>query len=38
MSSYSAEGIPNSTVLLIDHKRLFIYRCDYPIYSSELIQ
>lgn len=38
VSSYSAEGIPNSTVLLIDHKRLFIYRCDYTIYSSELIQ
>lgn len=38
VSSYSAEGIPNSTVLLIDHKRLFIYRCDYTIYSSELIE
>lgn len=38
VSSYSAEGIPNSTVLLIDHKRLFIYRCDYTIYSTALIQ
>ncbi|WP_160159467.1 DUF5052 family protein [Actinomyces culturomici] len=38
VSSYSAEGIPNSTVLLIDHKRLFIYRCDYTIYASDLIK
>lgn len=38
VSSYSAEGIPNSTVLLIDGKRLFIYRCDYTIYATSLIE
>ncbi|WP_076463302.1 DUF5052 family protein [Actinomyces mediterranea] len=37
VSSYSAEGIPNATVLMVDGKRLFIYRCDYTIYSTELI-
>lgn len=36
--SYFATDIDKSTALLIDGKFLLIYRCDYSIYDTELIQ
>ena len=36
--SYYATDIENSTTLLIDGEFLFIYRCDYTIYDTELLQ
>lgn len=36
--SYFATDIDKSTGLLIDGKYLFIYRCDYTIYDSALLQ
>ena len=36
--SYYATDIENSTALLIDGEFLFIYRCDYTIYDTELLQ
>lgn len=45
LATYSGEkvsindsDIPNTTELLIDGKRLLIYRCDYTIYDLELLQ
>jgi ABC-type transport system substrate-binding protein len=35
--SYFATGIDKTTGILIDGKYLFIYRCDYTIYDSELL-
>lgn len=31
--SYQSTKVPSSTALLIDGKRLFVYRCDYTIYT-----
>ncbi|MDM7552953.1 DUF5052 family protein [Levilactobacillus brevis] len=31
--SYQSTKVPNSTALLINGKRLFVYRCDYTIYT-----
>lgn len=36
--SYYATDIENSTAMLIDGEFLFIYRCDYTIYDTELLQ
>ena len=36
--SYYATDIENSTALLIDGEFLFIYRCDYTIYDTELLR
>ena len=36
--SYYSTDIENSTALLIDGEFLFIYRCDYTIYDTELLQ
>lgn len=36
--SYFATGIDKTTGILIDGKYLFIYRCDYTIYDSELLR
>lgn len=36
--SYRKTSVPSSTVLMVDGKRLFIYRCDFTIYDSELIR
>ncbi|CAK7061738.1 DUF5052 domain-containing protein [Tissierella sp. P1] len=36
--SYFATGIDKSTGILIDGKYLFIYRCDYTIYDTELLE
>ncbi len=36
--SYFATKIDKSTGILIDGKYLFIYRCDYTIYDSELLK
>lgn len=36
--SYFATDIDKSTALLIDGKFLLIYRCDYSIYDTELLQ
>lgn len=45
LATYSGEkvsindsDIPNTTELLVDGKRLLIYRCDYTIYDLELLQ
>lgn len=45
LATYSGEkvsindsSVPNTTELLIDGKRLLIYRCDYTIYDLELLQ
>ena len=36
--SYFATGIDKSTGIQIDGKYLFIYRCDYTIYDTELLK
>ena len=36
--SINSSNVPNTTELLIDGKRLLIYRCDYTIYDLELLQ
>ena len=36
--SINSSSVPNTTELLIDGKRLLIYRCDYTIYDLELLQ
>lgn len=36
--SYFATGIDKTTGILIDGKYLFIYRCDYTIYDSDLLR
>lgn len=35
--SYKSTQVPSSTSLLIDGKRLFIYRCDYTIYTTKTL-
>jgi hypothetical protein len=35
--SYFATGIDKSTGILVDGRYLFIYRCDYTIYDTELL-
>lgn len=35
--SYRKTSVPSSTILMVDGKRLFIYRCDFTIYDSSLI-
>ncbi|WP_338209331.1 DUF5052 family protein [Lactiplantibacillus paraxiangfangensis] len=35
--SYKATSVPSSTSLLIDGKRLFVYRCDYTIYTRDAL-
>ena len=37
VSTFSAKNIPNSTALLIDGKRLFLYRVEFSIYDTSLI-
>lgn len=37
VSIFSTE-VPKSTALLVDGKLLFIYRCDYTIYDTELLK
>ena len=37
ISTFSAKNIPNSTALLIDGKRLFLYRVEFSIYDTELL-
>jgi len=36
--SINDSDIPNTTELLVDGKKLLIYRCDYTIYDLELLQ
>jgi len=36
--SYFATEVPNSTGLIIDGKYLFIYRCDFTMYDTELLK
>lgn len=36
--SINSSNVPNTTELLIDGKRLLIYRCDYTIYDLALLQ
>ncbi|KLI03694.1 ATPase [Sporolactobacillus inulinus CASD] len=36
--SYFATDVPNSTGLIIDGKYLFIYRCDFTMYDTSLIE
>jgi hypothetical protein len=36
--SYFATGVDKSTGIMIDGKYLFIYRCDYSIYDTELLR
>ena len=36
--SYFSTGIDKSTGIMIDGKYLFIYRCDYSIYDTELLK
>ena len=36
--SINSSSVPNTTELLIDGKRLLIYRCDYTIYDLALLQ
>lgn len=35
---YFATGIPKSTGLIVDGKRMFIYSCDYSIYDLDLLR
>lgn len=37
VSTSAPDGIPNTTYLLIDGKRLIIYRADFTIYDTELL-
>ena len=37
VSTFQAENIPNSTALLIDGKRVFLYRVDFSIYDTSLL-
>lgn len=37
VSTFAAEDIPNSTALLIDGKRLFLYRVEFSIYDTSLL-
>lgn len=37
VSTSAPEGIPNTTYLLIDGKRLIIYRSDFTIYDTDLL-
>lgn len=37
VSTSAPEGIPNTTYLLIDGKRLIIYRADFTIYDTDLL-
>jgi hypothetical protein len=37
VSTFAADGIPNSTALLIDGKRLFLYRVEFSIYDTSLL-
>lgn len=36
--SYFSTEVPNSTGLIIDGKYLFIYRCDFTLYDTKLLQ
>lgn len=36
--SYFSTEVPNSTGLIIDDKYLFIYRCDFTMYDTKLLQ
>lgn len=36
--SYFATGVDKSTGIMIDGKYLFIYKCDYTIYDTELLR
>ncbi|MGE8205420.1 DUF5052 family protein [Heyndrickxia sp. NPDC080065] len=36
--SYWSTDVPNSTGLIIDGKYLFIYRCDFTMYDTKLIE
>lgn len=38
VSTFSADGIPNTTKLLVDGKRLLIYRADFTIYDTSLLE
>ena len=37
VSTFAAKDIPNSTALLIDGKRLFLYRVEFSIYDTSLL-
>lgn len=37
VSTFQAKNIPNSTALLIDGKRVFLYRVDFSIYDTSLL-
>lgn len=37
VSTFQAENIPNSTALLIDDKRVFLYWVDFSIYDTSLL-
>lgn len=37
VSTFAAKDIPNSTALLIDGKRLFLYRVEFSIYETSLL-
>lgn len=37
VSTSAPDGIPNTTYLLVDGKRLIIYRADFTIYDTELL-
>jgi hypothetical protein len=36
--SVKSTDVPSSTALLLDGKRLFVYRCDYTIYQQSLLR
>lgn len=37
VSTSAPDGIPNTTYLLVDGKRLIIYRADFTIYDTDLL-
>jgi len=36
--SYWQTDVPNSTGIIIDGKYLFIYRCDFTMYETKLLE
>jgi hypothetical protein len=38
VSTFAPDGIPNTTYLLVDGKRLIIYRADFTIYDTDLLK
>lgn len=36
--TYAQTDVPSSTIMIIDGKKLFFYRCDFTVYDSSLIK